>query len=1024
MAQPDYIGPYRVDEEIGRGGLGVVYRGWDERLMRSVAIKILEGTRDADRDARFVREARSLATLDHTGIAVVYGIEETSDGGTALVMEFVEGQDLSERLREGPLSLEETIAVGDEVAAALEAAHARGLVHRDLKPANVRIRADGRVKLLDFGLARLVGSPPLQRESGGPVGAPESTVAGRILGTPGYMAPEQILGQPIDARSDVFAFGCVLYECLTGRRAFDGEDVTARLQRTLTFAPDLGELPAATPDPLRRVLRRCLEKSRHLRASDVTWIRGTFAALRSDRPRRHAELPRPLTRFIGRDGERQTLRALVAARRVVTVTGVGGTGKTRLAIETARDIVASGDVFSANFVDLSHTTRTLSVAVEIARALGAADVAASSVEDATSSSVTAVSTRIGNTPTLLILDNCEQAAAAVRSVLRDLLPRAHGLQVLSTSRVPLNAPGEQVLPLGPLPVSPSSRAPMTPPAEAERLFFDRALLVKPHLSIDEDARRHAADLCRRVDGIPLAIELIARRVRSTSLEDLRHTLETHMGLVLDESAPDDDRARTLRAAVEWSVERLPDRARTLFERLAVFPGGVTLESGVAVCDVGTEIDALEALSALVDAGIVYTRADPTGRMRYDMLTPIRIVAGDHLVASEGSDKAWRARHAAHVLSFVRALRIDEGDPRRAVDLDRLEAEHVNVVTAFASEDATVEDLLEAFVVLQSYWSARGFGRAALDVFETIDARAATDTRVVGSPRRADALLVAAELANQRGLVASARAYVTEALRIRRAGSDERLVASAELALGGVDYRERHYDDARAALERARDIAERQEDDTLRARVLNAFGGIAWASGDLAEAATCYRKCAEVHRRKGNTGGEALALANLANVLHGMERYDESIAFAERALTAYGRLSDRWGTARTLPLLGLAQFRSGRGAAGARAVVRAFEELDALGGEPDLAGVLYTLAILATGAGEHTRAAEFLGASDALRDRLGIWMTEREIAELEPDIATSREALGEAFEEARTLGRSLERHELLDRARRLRASLES
>src|SRR5512145_2207176 len=267
LAPDTPIGPYRILSTLGAGGMGEVYRARDTRLQRDVAIKALPVvfTGDGDRRARFEREARLLASLNHPHIGAIYGLEE-SQGASFLVLELVEGITLAERIAQGSLSLSESLDIARQIADALDAAHEKGIVHRDLKPANIKLTADGKVKVLDFGLAKF--SQPSEQISR----APTETIAtreGTVFGTPGYMSPEQARGQAIDKRSDIWAFGCVLYEMLAGRRAFAGETASDTIAAILERDPDWSALPNATPAALDRLLRRCLEKDSKLRLRDI-----------------------------------------------------------------------------------------------------------------------------------------------------------------------------------------------------------------------------------------------------------------------------------------------------------------------------------------------------------------------------------------------------------------------------------------------------------------------------------------------------------------------------------------------------------------------------------------------------------------------------------------------------------------------------------------------------------------------------------------------------------------------------------
>ncbi len=275
------LGPYEIVCPLGVGGMGEVYRAHDTKLGRDVALKIVPELFASDRDrlARFTREAQALAALNHPNIAHIHGFEE-SGGVRALIMELVEGQDLAQRLVRGPIPLDEALPIARQIAEALEAAHEQGIIHRDLKPANIKVRDDGTVKVLDFGLAKV-----LPGEVGGSTAAvepldnsptstaPAMTGAGVILGTAAYMSPEQAKGRPADKRSDLWAFGCLLYEMLTGRRAFEGTDVLATMANVLTREPDWDRLPAKTPPAVQLLLRRCLRKDKRQRMQDAGSVR-------------------------------------------------------------------------------------------------------------------------------------------------------------------------------------------------------------------------------------------------------------------------------------------------------------------------------------------------------------------------------------------------------------------------------------------------------------------------------------------------------------------------------------------------------------------------------------------------------------------------------------------------------------------------------------------------------------------------------------------------------------------------------
>src|SRR5678815_4745263 len=273
------FGQYELGAPLGAGGMGEVYRARDTKLGREVAIKVLPEAfaADPERLARLEREARLLASLNHPGIAHLYGFETaTLPGGQLrhfLVMELAEGEDLAARLKRGPVPVEESIAVARQIADALEEAHEKGIVHRDLKPANVTLAPDGKVKVLDFGLAKAYSNEP---DTGGssdlsrsPTLAQAGTMAGMILGTAAYMSPEQARGRTLDRRADIWAFGVVVFEMLTGAQLFKGETVSDTLAAVLRQEVDWNELPRSTPRNVRRLLMRCLERDPKKRLRDI-----------------------------------------------------------------------------------------------------------------------------------------------------------------------------------------------------------------------------------------------------------------------------------------------------------------------------------------------------------------------------------------------------------------------------------------------------------------------------------------------------------------------------------------------------------------------------------------------------------------------------------------------------------------------------------------------------------------------------------------------------------------------------------
>jgi len=265
LAPGSRIGRFRIEQELGRGGMGVVYLAHDTKLDRPVAIKSIppELLGKSTAKTRFWREAKLLASLNHPNIAVIHEIIEQEESASYLVLEYVPGQTLTERIARQPLKLQEVLLISRQIAEAVSTAHDKGIIHRDLKPGNIKLTPDGRVKVLDFGLAKPAGGEAASRDS-------TVTQPGSVIGTPAYMSPEQIRGKATDHRTDIWSFGCMLYEMLTGERPFEGETVSDTVAHILEREPDWQALPQETPANIRVLLRRCLEKDPHRRLLNIT----------------------------------------------------------------------------------------------------------------------------------------------------------------------------------------------------------------------------------------------------------------------------------------------------------------------------------------------------------------------------------------------------------------------------------------------------------------------------------------------------------------------------------------------------------------------------------------------------------------------------------------------------------------------------------------------------------------------------------------------------------------------------------
>jgi non-specific serine/threonine protein kinase len=1039
------FGDYELLEEIGRGGQGVVYRARQKSLNRTVALKVIGLGQWASTPhlKRFRQEAEAAASLEHPQIVPIYEIGER-DGSCYFSMKFVEGGQLDEVLKREPMSSRRAAELFMKIARTVQFAHERGILHRDIKPGNILLDKHGEPYLTDFGLARLIEQ--------------ESTVTNSfdVLGTPSYMPPEQAAGQAkeLTPAADVYSLGAVFYQMLTGQAPFAGGTSYETIRLVMETEPKNPRLWNSRVDiDLATICLKSLEKDPQRRypsalalAEDVErWLRrepirarrsGIFT--RGKKRLQRNNLPAQLSSFIGREAEITGIKQLLAETRLLTLTGAGGSGKSRLALQVATDLLAEYPD-GIWLVELAPVSDPDLVTQLTAKALGIR-------EQPRRLLLETLVDRLRSKRLLLVLDNCEHLLGACATLAGALLKTCLNLRILATSREAIGITGENLFQVPSL-ATPEPDATMSLGSlcqfEAVRLFKDRAVAVQSRFALTDATAPAVAQICWRVEGIPLAIELAAARMSALSAAQIAERLRDSFELLSHGKRTAMPRHQTLRATIDWSYALLTDAERSLFQQLSVFAAGFDLEAAEEVC-VGEGIERehiLDLLTQLVEKSLVLVR-EQTGTTRYRLLEPIRQYAQDRLRQSSALPVAQR-RHVYYFQHLAQDAAEQLFGPDRLLAVEELELEHANLLVALAwAAENEPESALKLSNALGWFWEFRGYLAQGRECFKRTIAQS-PETLV---HLRGEAYVRSGRLACWQGEYEHAVALSEQGLRLCEQSGNRRWVGLALDNLGGIAAYRGELDRADTLLEQSLSIGKDLGDTDLlwrslldlgvvamfrgnydRARELvegavanvkqvgyeygmdlHTLGEIESALGNIEKAVVYYEETLTTGRRFGLKRAVVGGLEGLGKVAFDQGDYARARAFYEEGLQVADELGQKSEFAISLAI-NLAELASEerKFEEARRLCIGSLRNSQEVSDKESITATLSVFAWLSFAEGKAERAAQLLGAVEHMRETLGIAFSPRQRARHERHVAAIRDSLDqEVFAAARARGKAM------------------
>jgi non-specific serine/threonine protein kinase len=706
-------------------------------------------------------------------------------------------------------------------------------------------------------------------------------------------------------------------------------------------------------------------------------------------------LPVAVTSFVGREQEIAEIKRMLSSARLVTLSGPGGCGKTRLGLEVARDVLVN---FADGvwLVDLAALGDAALVPQAVATVLGVREKPGRPLTET-------LTDYLRVRQLLLVLDNCERVVEACATLVDAWLRACPDLRVLATSREILRLSGEREFLVPPLalpdPHQPV-RVDVISRCEAIDLFVQRAQAVKRNFTLDDANASVVIDICARLDGLPLAIELAAARIKLLSPQAILARLENRFTFLRSDARDLPARQQTLQATIDWSYDLLDTNEKVLFRRLAVFKGGRTLEAVETVCNPAKtsdgiaplQIDVLDGLESLLDQSLLQQEAGLDEEPRFMMLVTIHEYAAERLEES-GEAKTLRRRHAAYFLELAEEAEPALTGPDQVMWLNRLETEHNNLraVLRWAIESQAAETGLRLAGALRQFWSVRGYYSEGRDWLARLLALAGPSERTTV---RAKALLGAGALAYHQGDYASVRTFWEESLAIQRELQDRQGVANLLNNLGVVTQVQGDYAAACALFEESLAIFRELGDRRSIANSLNSLGIVARNQGDLTAARALFEENLAIFRELGDKRSIANSLNSLGIVARNQGDLTAARALFEESLAIRQELGDKQGVANLLNNLGLVAENQGDYMLARSLLRESLMTLRELGDRLNIAKLLESLASLATVQAQPQDALRLAGAAAALRESIGAPLSPADRIELERHLETARRASGE------------------------------